>query len=145
MAQDNATFVRQWLNHYNDHPHDPEWIDKAVADLDANSQHMNHATGRRQHGPQGLRDLVTFFAEAFPGSRVDVTNVFATNDQAVIEFTGRGTNTGPLRLPGGDVPPTGKDAELQFVHVFKINPAGKITSFSTYYDQLDMLRQLGLR
>jgi len=145
MPQDNATFAKEWLGHYNDHTHDPKWIDKAVADLDTTSQHANHATGRRLPGPQGVTELVTFFSQAFPGSRVDVTNVFATKDQAVIEFTGRGTNTGPLRLPTGDVPPTGRNAELQFVHVMRINPAGKIISLHTYYDQLSLLQQLGLR
>jgi hypothetical protein len=69
--------------------------------------------------------------------------MFATEDQFVLEFTGRGTNTGPLHLPTGDIPATGRWAELRLCDVAQIRN-GKIVSFHTYYDIMTMLQQLGL-
>jgi predicted ester cyclase len=84
-----------------------------------------------------------FFADGFPGSSTEITNAFATEDQVVIEFTGRGTNTGPLHMPTGDVPPTGRNTELRFCEVFQIKDR-KIVSLHAYYDLMTMLQQLGL-
>jgi predicted ester cyclase len=139
----NDNFVRHWLSHYNDHQTDPAWIDKAIADLTPNSQHVNHGNGKRQSGSDGLRELVTFFSEGFPGSQIRITNSSATDNQAALEFIGEGDNTGPLHMPGGDIPPTGRHAQLQFRQEFQIS-RGKITSFETFYDMTNLMQQLGL-
>ena len=72
-----------------------------------------------------------------------MTNLFATEDQAFVEFIGRGTNTGPLHLPTGDLPATGRPVELQFCEAFRIR-GGKIVSYHIYYDALGFMQQLGL-
>jgi len=81
--------------------------------------------------------------EGFPDSTVELTNVFATEDQSVIEFTGRGTNTGPLHMPIGDIPPTGKYSEVRFCSVNRV-VSGKVVSIHQYFDVMTMLQQLGL-
>ena len=55
-----------------------------------------------------------------------------------------GTHTGPLRTPeGGEVPPTGKQFDFPFVGIFQVQD-GKIRSIRIYYDQIELLSQLGL-
>jgi steroid delta-isomerase-like uncharacterized protein len=142
-AQENVALVRSQFDLYNSHQSDPAWLDKSVAALAADAQLTDVPTGRTLPGADGYKQLVLFFAEAFPGSSVELTNVFATEDQAVVEFTGRGTNTGPLHMPTGDIPPTGRNAELRFCEVFQIKD-GKIVSLHAYYDSMTMLQQLGL-
>ena len=94
-------------------------------------------------GPDGYKQLILFFEEGFPDSGIEITNLFATEDQAVVEFIGRGTNTGPLHMPTGDVPPTGRTIEMRFCDVYRIRN-GKIVNYRSYYDALGFLQQLGL-
>ena len=142
-VQDNMALVRSLLDLYNSHQSDPAWLDKSVASLAEDCEIIDVPTGRTLHGPEGFKQLSLFFAEAFPGSSVEITNVFATEDQAVVEFTGRGTNTGPLHMPTGDIPPTGQYSELRFCDVSRVK-SGKIVSIHSYYDVMTMLQHLGL-
>jgi len=50
----------------------------------------------------------------------EITNMVATEDHVVVEFIGRGVNTGPLHMPTGDVPPTGRSVEIHFTEVRRI-------------------------
>src|SRR5437660_1337798 len=69
---------------------------------------------------------------SFPDTGIEITNLFATEDQAAVEFIGRGTNTGPLHMPTGDVPPTGRAVEMRFCDVYRVSN-GKIVSYRSYY------------
>lgn len=142
-AQDNVALVRTQLELFNSHQTDPAWLDKSVADLADDFEQTDVPGGRTVRGPDGLRQLNLFFAEGFPDGRTEITNIFATEDQVVVEFTGRGTNTGPLHMPTGDIPPTGRRAELRFCNVLKVRN-GKLVSSHIYYDVMTMLQQLGL-
>lgn len=142
-VQDNVSMTRSLTELYNSRHSDPEWLDKTVAAFAADSTHTNVPLGITLPGRDGYKQFVMFFAEAFPDSRVEITNLFATEDQVVLEYTGRGTNTGPLHLPMGDIPATGRQAELRLCDVTKIKN-GKIVSYHTYYDTMTLLQQLGL-
>ena len=142
-VQENVALARSLLDLYNSHQSDPAWLDKIVAALAEDCEVIDVPTGRTLRGPDGYRQINLFFAEGFPDSSVELTNVFATEDEAVIEFTGRGTNTGPLHMPTGDIPPTGRYSELRFCGVYQIK-SGKIVSLHNYYDVMTMLQNLGL-
>jgi predicted ester cyclase len=142
-AQENVVLVQSLLDLYNHHQSDPAWLEKSLAFFTADSELLDVPTGRTLPGPEGYKQLVLFFAEAFPESSGEVTNVFATDDQAALEFTGRGTNTGPLHMPTGDIPPTGRYSELRFCGVYRIK-SGKIVSLHNYYDVMTLLQNLGL-
>jgi steroid delta-isomerase-like uncharacterized protein len=142
-AQENVALARAELELFNSHQSDPAWLDKAVAALADDFEQTDVPSRSTVRGPDGFRQLNLFFAEAFPDGRVEITNVFGTEDQVVIEFTGRGTNTGPLHMPTGDIPPTGRKADLQFCNILRVRN-GKVTSSHLYYDVMTMLQQLGL-
>ena len=142
-AQENLFLVRSLFDLYNSHQSDPAWLDKSVSTFAADSTFTDVPSGRTLPGSDGYKQLVLFFAEAFPESNAELTNAFATEDQLVIELTGRGTNTGPLHLPIGDVPPTGRVGELRICDVSHIRN-GKIVSYHSYYDTMTLMQQLGL-
>lgn len=142
-VQDNIALSRSILDLYNSHQSDPSWLEKIAAHLAEDCVTFDVPTGRMLHGPEGYKQTALFFADAFPDSTVEITDVFATEDQSVIEFTGRGTNTGPLHMPMGDIPPTGKYSEVRFCSVNRAE-SGKIVSIHNYYDVMTMLQQLGL-
>jgi steroid delta-isomerase-like uncharacterized protein len=70
--------------------------------------------------------------------------LFAEGDTVVEEARYTGTHTGPWRSPNGmEIPATGKTLDFPFVGVFEVD-GGKISSIRLYYDQLEVLTQLGL-
>jgi predicted ester cyclase len=70
-------------------------------------------------------------------------NWIETGDTVVVEGSFRGTFTGTLRSPDGDVPPNGKSLDLKFVDIFRAKD-GKVVSHHVYFDRLDFAEQLGL-
>jgi hypothetical protein len=67
-----------------------------------------------------------------------------TEDQVVNECRWRGTHTGPLQSPAGEIPPTGKTVEdAVFCEVWGIKD-GQLATLRNYQDVSSWLRQLGL-
>ncbi len=48
-----------------------------------------------------------------------------------------------MRSPSGEIPATGRQVDIPFTAVLSVENS-KLTSFRVYFDQLDMLTQLGL-
>jgi predicted ester cyclase len=142
-VQENVALARSLTDLYNSHQSNPTWLEKSLSAFATDSQHTNVPLGITLPGREGYKQSGLFFAEAFPDSTIEVTNVFATEDQVVFEYTGHGTNTGQLHLPTGDIPATGRWAELRLCDVPPIRN-GKIVSYHSYYDPMTMLQQLGL-
>jgi len=142
-AQHIVTLVQTLYNLMNDHQSDPAWLDKSLTFFAEDCEVMDIPSGITSRGPDGYKQLILFFEEGFPDSGIEITNLFATDEQAVVEFIGRGTNTGPLHMPTGDAPPTGHAVEMRFCDVYCVRN-GKIVSYRSYYDVFGFLKQLGL-
>ena len=56
----------------------------------------------------------------------------------------RGTHTGPLAGPQGDVAPTGRKIEVKCAFFLKITPDGLVAEDRSYFDSAVMMSQLGL-
>jgi steroid delta-isomerase-like uncharacterized protein len=96
----------------------------------------------------GLADLKEKYFDALViaapdrGSR-DVV-LYAEGDHVVEEARYTGTHTGTWRSPNGaEVPATGRELDFPFVGIFQVRD-GKISSIRIYYDQIEVLTQLGL-
>ena len=137
-AQDNVKIARKNYETFNNRD-----FDGAVAQAAEDVELLNVPLGATLHGPEGFRQYVQGWATAFPDSRVEVTNIVASEEGAVIEFRGRGTHTGPLSGPTGEIPATGRSVDIPFCDVIQIKN-GKISSIHTYYDVATMMGQLGL-
>ena len=142
-AQEHVALVRSLFELYNNRQSDPAWLEKSLAAFAADAEVIEVPSGTTLHGPEGYKRLIRVIAEAFPDSRVEPTNAFATEDQVVLEFTNRGTRIGPLYLPSGAFPATGRSYELRLCQVMQIRH-GKIVSLHVYYDMLTLLEQFGL-
>ena len=137
-AQDNVKIARKNYEAFNNRD-----FDGAVAQAAENIELLNVPLGVTLHGPEGFRQYIQGWATAFPDSRVEVTNIVAGEEGVVIEFRGRGTHTGPLNSPTGEIPATGRSVDIPFCEVMQIKN-GKISSIHTYYDAATMMGQLGL-
>src|SRR5690348_11060259 len=99
-AEENARIARSAYELWNARD-----FDGGVALATPDVEVVNVATGHTHRGESGLREFLQGWATAFPDAQVEVTNVVADDRGAVTEFTGRGTHTGPLVTPAGEIPP----------------------------------------
>ena len=74
--------------------------------------------------------------------RQELINVVAADEWVFSEHLARGTLTGRLVGPPGELPPTGRAVELRIGEVCRIED-GKIALMRAYYDSATMMRQLG--
>jgi steroid delta-isomerase-like uncharacterized protein len=98
---------------------------------------------RGDYGKEAAKAYNAPFLTAFPNLRFDITCTVANGNTVVYLWNGVGTHDGPLALPTGTVPPTGKYAEVPGTLVATIKD-GKIVREETYWNQVELLAQLGL-
>jgi len=96
----------------------------------------------------GLADLkVKYFdalLEAAPDRASIVDALIVEGDLVAEEGRYTGTHTGTWRNPdGAEIPATGRSLDFRFSAIFRVDD-GKIASIRLYYDQLEVLSQLGL-
>jgi len=95
------------------------------------------------YGIPPFREYLKTFKRAMPDARAIVEHTYEASDRVIVEGRFVGTHTGPLASPDGDIAPTGASVDLRFADVSRVID-GRIASYHTYYDQLDLLNQLGL-
>ena len=142
-AQENVALARSLFDLGNNRQSDPAWLDKSLAAFAADAEFLDVPSGVILHGTDGYKRIVLFFIENFPDSRVELTDVFATEDRVTIECTWRWNDTGSLYLPPGALPLMRHSGELRCCFVLQIRE-GKIASLHQYYDMLTQMEQLGL-
>ena len=64
-----------------------------------------------------------------------------SGDWVTVEFTVRGTNTGPFMGPEGELPPSNQAVELQSCDVLHVEN-GQVTGGRSYFDLNTVTRQL---
>ncbi|HEU5003269.1 MAG TPA: nuclear transport factor 2 family protein [Actinomycetota bacterium] len=99
--------------------------------------------GVRGQGKTACAEFYRGFMAAFPDAHVEVHDVHFFEDMALEEGTFSGTHQGVLRVPAGDIPPTGRAVSTDYVQVIRFRD-GKHTLFNLMFDRLLMLEQLGL-
>lgn len=137
-AQDNAVLVRRVYQLFSDDKFD-DILPLITEDIEATLIPF----GQTFHGREGFVDFMMGFKNAFPDLKIAVSNQVATDDQVVSEFSARGSHTGPLQTPMGEVPPTGRTVDLLVCEVWGIRD-GKLASLHNYQDAASLMRQLGL-
>jgi ketosteroid isomerase-like protein len=94
-------------------------------------------------GPKELGLTVEVYAKAFPDMHRELHTVYTVGDIVIVQLSLQGTHTGPLELPSGTVPPTGKRMDAPCCDVFELVD-GKIKRFDCYAEGSVIARQLGL-
>ena len=138
MEHPNARIARAVYEGFNDRD-----FDRSLESLAEDCAWTNLPTAETFSGREGFRRNLERWATAYPDGRCEDIHVIATDDYVVVEFMGRGTNSGPMVTPEGELPATGRRVEIPFCDVHRIDD-GKITNGRSYFDMATMLRQLGL-
>jgi ketosteroid isomerase-like protein len=90
-----------------------------------------------------LGDTVEVYAKAFPDMHRELYRFFTVGDTVIVELALQGTHKGPLALPMGTIPPTGKRMDAPCCDVFRLK-SGKIASFNCYPSGTVIMSQLGV-
>ena len=98
------------------------------------------SAGRKYTGTS-LGDTVEVYARAFPDMHRELISLYVTDDVVIVELTLNGTHNGPLLLPTGELPATGKRISTPCCDVFHL-VGGRVRSFHCYTAATILLRQL---
>lgn len=90
-------------------------------------------------GPAELEAHLQLFFTAFPDLVITTDEVHFTDDLAFFQWNARGTNTGVF----GEVAPTGKRVNINGLSHLSFSEEGKIVKEIVYYNELELLQQLG--
>ncbi|MEU3563815.1 nuclear transport factor 2 family protein [Kitasatospora sp. NPDC006786] len=94
-------------------------------------------------GADELGKTVEVYAKAFPDMHRELERFYVTGDVVIVQLRLQGTHLGPLELPSGSVPPTGKRMDAPCCDVFELVD-GKIKRFDCYAEGSVIAAQLGL-
>ena len=94
-------------------------------------------------GPDELPEQVENYARAFPDMHRELYQVHVSGNIVVVQLALQGTHLGPLHLPAGILPPTGKRMDAPCCDVFELID-GKIKRFDCYPEGTIILTQLGV-
>ena len=95
-------------------------------------------------GPEAIAAWFGQFAAAFPDASWESAHKHESGNVAIDEGYVVGTHTGPLPMPDGEnIPPTGKSVRVRACDAATVED-GLATSHRFYFDQMELLGQLGL-
>lgn len=133
-AEENAEIARRWTEEALD-THDLDVLDEFVA-----ADIVHHAgIYRDEIGRDALKSDLASLIAAFPDIRFTADVVVATDSQAAVRWTGRGTNDGEFQ--GQAL--TGKSVTFTGTNVYRI-ACGEIVEGWSEPDSLGLLQQLGI-
>jgi steroid delta-isomerase-like uncharacterized protein len=138
VASENLALVAKVYDLWNDRDLERA-LDLATDDIEIRLV----ATGQTLTGRDGFRRFMERFVSASSDMKKHITNQVVSADQVVSEFTLRGTHDGPLRTPTGEIPPTGREIQLEVVEVIGVR-GDKIAWIRNYSDTTTLMRQLGV-
>jgi predicted ester cyclase len=105
--QDNITIGRALLDALNGRDLS-QWEAMLAADFTC-----SYPGFRGEYGKEAAKAYNAPFSPAFPDLHFDILQTLANGDTVIYVWNAKGTHNGPLALPTGNVPPTGKYAEVQ--------------------------------
>ena len=118
-------------------------LDRVRSMVDDQIVYLETGTGRRVEGIDAYLTTCQSWLAAFPDLVGKVTSALEGGNQAAIEITWTATNNGPIVMPDGEIPATGKPLDLHSSFWATFN-GDKVVEARHHLDVLGMLQQLGL-
>jgi predicted ester cyclase len=114
-----------------------------IRNLNADNTALEAPGDIRLQGKEAATQYAVAWLNAFPDSRMTVNNELESGDWIVQEITFEGTHQGTLSTPTGDVPPTNRRLTGRAAQIVRVE-GGKVVDTRLYFDQVQVLTQLGL-
>ena len=100
-------------------------------------------TNRKLTGAGQVIDAWKGWAAALPDSKATFDAAHIAGNTVILELTWRGTHSGPLQTPAGQIPATGKPIEIRACQIVEVKD-GKVQVVRHYFDMATLLAQLGV-
>ncbi len=129
------------MAHYKDFIEDI-WNHRNMETLRALStkDYVRYLNGTKVAGNQKeTESTLTMFFVGFPDTEITLDRLTLKEDQLFVHWNLSGTNTGQF----AKVPPTGKKINVSGYAAIQFNREGKMVQEEVFYNELDLLRQLG--
>lgn len=97
----------------------------------------------RVEGKDATVGYAMAWINAFDDAKLEVHDEHVAGDWVIQEFVFAGTHTGTLHSPAGDVPATNRQLRGRGTQIIHIED-GLVTDTRLYFDQVDVMTQLGL-
>ena len=123
---------------------DRSYKQKAKDLTDANAAIVDKPSGRQSSGPNGLVEYTDGFTNALPDLKGTLIEHKVDGNKVTTRVHGKGTFTGTMVTPQGNVPGNGKKLDLEYQIVSEFNAAGKLVRAEFSYDMQAFAKQLGL-
>lgn len=117
-------------------------VPKTVSYFTVDGEFNNESTVEKYRG-NTLGKTVEVYARAFPDMHREVYDIYIDGDTIVVELSLNGTHNGPLELPMGMIPATGRKMKTPCCDVFHLR-SGKIQVFNCYPSATILLGQIGV-
>ena len=139
MSNDSVfSAARASLDAYNSKNWDAVWV--SVTD---DCVYDETATHRKVEDIVAILEVWQGWAATMPDSRATYEAMYAIEGGVVFELTWRGTHTGPMQGPNGEIPATGKSFEMRGCQVIEMD-GDRAKVIRHYFDIGTMMSQLGL-
>jgi len=138
MTSDNEQIVRKAYQIAEDKDL-KGWVTAFTAD----GTFTDESIGVTWRGPDELPEQVENYARAFPDMHRELYQLYVSGNIVVVQLALQGTRLGPLHLPLGTLPPTGKRMDAPCCDVFEL-AGDKIKRFDCYPEGSVILTQLGV-
>ena len=96
------------------------------------------------HGREAIQAATEAVLKTFPDLSATLRSIIESGNRAAVEATYRGTNDGPLAMPDGELPPTGREVTIELCEVLEVGDDGLILHDRSYFDVAGFLQQLGI-
>lgn len=96
-------------------------------------------------GREAIEGLTRGVLRAFPDMQWRrLRPAIDAGDRVAVEVAVKGVNDGPLEMPGGELPATGRPVSFETAVFWLIGPDGLITEEKSYFDATGVAAQLGV-
>ena len=100
-------------------------------------------TQRHLEGLDAIIEANRGWKEAFPDAKGTIEGSLEGDGMVALEITWEGTQSGPLHMPDGDIPPSNRRVVVKACEVFTLE-GDKIKESHHYFDMMGMLQQMGV-
>jgi uncharacterized protein (TIGR02246 family) len=77
--------------------------------------------GEVRRGRKAIQESMESMFKAFPDFKIEFLTVIPSGNHIAFEMLASGTNTGPMTMPEGEIPPTGKKVEFKVIWIGRID------------------------
>jgi len=117
-------------------------IGKFVSQFADNGYFYDVSAGKKYYGKE-LGEVVAIYHAAFPDMHRELYEFYVLEDMVIVQLSLNGTHKGPLELPMGTIPATGKKMKTPCADFFKVTN-GKIEFFHCYTAATILLTEIGV-